>query len=63
MENKVRNNKQEGRFELALEGGQAAYVEYEEAGDGVLALTRSSRGRGSPGRSSRGRWRSCGTRT
>ena len=39
MENKVRDNKQEGRFELALEGGQAAYVEYEEAGDGVLALT------------------------
>lgn len=39
MENKVRDNKQEGRFELALEGGQPAYVEYEEAGEGVLALT------------------------
>ena len=39
MENKVRDNKQEGRFELALEGGRTAYVEYEEAGDGVLALT------------------------
>ena len=39
MGNDVRNNKQESRFELALEGGQAAYVEYEEAGEGVLALT------------------------
>lgn len=39
MGNDVRNNKQEGRFELALEGGQTAYVDYEEAGDGVLALT------------------------
>jgi hypothetical protein len=39
MGNDVRNNKQEGRFELDLEGGQVAYVEYEEAGEGVLALT------------------------
>ena len=39
MESKVRDNKQEGRFELALEGGLTAYVEYEEAGEGVLALT------------------------
>ena len=39
MENEVTDNKQEDRFELALEGGQAAYVEYEEAGEGVLALT------------------------
>jgi predicted GNAT family acetyltransferase len=39
MESKVRDNKQEGRFELALEGGRMAYVVYEEAGEGVLALT------------------------
>ena len=39
MGNDVRNNKQEGRFELDLEGGQAAYVVYEAAGEGVLALT------------------------
>ena len=37
--NEVRDNKQEGRFELALEDGQTAYVSYEEAGEGVLALT------------------------
>ncbi len=35
----VRNNRQEGRFELDLEGGRTAYVEYEEAGEGVLNLT------------------------
>lgn len=39
MGNDVRNNRQEGRFELDLEGGRTAYVEYEEAGEGVLALT------------------------
>ena len=39
MGNEVRNNTQEGRFELDLEGGRTAYVEYEEAGEGVLALT------------------------
>ncbi len=39
MKNEVRDNRQEGRFELALEGGQTAYVEYEEAGEGILALT------------------------
>ena len=39
MENEVRNNRQEGRFELDLEGGRTAYVEYEEAGEGVLAMT------------------------
>lgn len=39
MENEVRDNKEEGCFELALEGGQKAFVEYEEAGEGVLALT------------------------
>lgn len=39
MENEVRNNRQEGRFELHLEGGWTAYVEYEEAQEGVLALT------------------------
>lgn len=39
MENEVRDNKGEGRFELELEGGRTAYVEYEEAGEGVLALT------------------------
>jgi hypothetical protein len=39
MENEVRYNRQEGRFELDLEGGRTAYVEYEVAGEGVLALT------------------------
>ena len=39
MGNGVRDNRQEGRFELDLEGGRMAYVEYEEAGEGVLALT------------------------
>ena len=39
MGNEVRNNSQECRFELDLEGGRTAYVEYEEAGEGVLALT------------------------
>jgi len=39
MENEVRNNRQESRFELDLEGGRTAYVVYEEAGEGVLTLT------------------------
>lgn len=39
MENEARYNRQEGRFELDLRGGRTAYVEYEEAGAGVLALT------------------------
>jgi predicted GNAT family acetyltransferase len=39
MGNRVRYNRQEGRFELDLEGGRTAYVEYKEAGEGVLALT------------------------
>jgi predicted GNAT family acetyltransferase len=39
MENEVRDNRREGRFELDLKGGRTAYVEYEEAGEGVLALT------------------------
>jgi predicted GNAT family acetyltransferase len=39
MENEVRYNRQESRFELDLEGGRTAYVEYKEAGEGVLALT------------------------
>jgi hypothetical protein len=39
MESEVINNRLEGRFELDLEGGRRAYVEYKEAGEGVLALT------------------------
>jgi predicted GNAT family acetyltransferase len=39
MEKKVRDNRQAGRFELGLEGGRTAYVKYEEAGEGILALT------------------------
>jgi len=39
MENEVRDNRREDRFELDLKGGRTAYVEYEEAGEGVLALT------------------------
>lgn len=38
-ENAVRDNKREQRFELALGEGKTAFVEYEEAGGGVLALT------------------------
>lgn len=35
----VRDNKQGRRFELPLEGGQTAFIAYEEAGEGVLVLT------------------------
>jgi predicted GNAT family acetyltransferase len=39
MGNEVRDNRREGRFELDLGGGATAFVEYEDAGEGVLALT------------------------
>lgn len=34
----VTNNKRERRFEMPLEGGASAFIQYEEAGEGVLAL-------------------------
>lgn len=39
MENTVTNNKQERRFEIALDAGKTAFIDYTEAGEGVLALT------------------------
>jgi predicted GNAT family acetyltransferase len=38
-ENAVRDNKQEHRFEMSLGEGKTAFIQYEEAGEGVLALT------------------------
>lgn len=38
-ERSVRNNKQEQRFEMMLGEGAMALIQYEEAGEGVLALT------------------------
>ncbi len=38
-ENLVRDNKQEHRFEMTLGEGKAAFIDYTEAGEGVLALT------------------------
>ena len=35
----VRNNEREHRFEMALGEGKTAFIQYEEAGDNVLALT------------------------
>jgi len=39
MENTVINNKRESRFEIALGEGKTAFIDYTEAGEGVLALT------------------------
>lgn len=38
-EQAVIDNRERGRFELALGEGQTAFVAYAEAGEGVLALT------------------------
>lgn len=37
-ERAVRDNKQEQRFEMTLTGGKMAFIQYEEAGKGILAL-------------------------
>jgi predicted GNAT family acetyltransferase len=37
-ENVVRNNRAEGRFEMTLGEGKAAFIQYAEAGAGVLDL-------------------------
>ena len=38
-ENVVRNNRPERRFEMALGEGKTAFIQYAEAGAGVLDLT------------------------
>jgi hypothetical protein len=38
-ENPVTNNKRRQRFELLLGEDKAAFIDYTEAGEGVLALT------------------------
>lgn len=38
VENAVRDNRQERRFELALGEGKTAFIQYAEAGEGVLDL-------------------------
>jgi predicted GNAT family acetyltransferase len=35
----VRDNKQEHRFEMMLGEGKMAFIQYRQAGEGVLALT------------------------
>jgi predicted GNAT family acetyltransferase len=37
-DNIVRDNKQEGRFEMALGEGKTAFIQYAEAGEGVVEL-------------------------
>jgi predicted GNAT family acetyltransferase len=37
-ENVVRDNKQEQRFEMALDEGKTAFIQYAEAGEGVVNL-------------------------
>jgi hypothetical protein len=37
-DNVVRDNKQEGRFEMALDGGKTAFIQYAEAGEDVVEL-------------------------
>lgn len=39
QEKVVRDNKEEHRFEMMLGEGKAAFIDYTEAGAGVLALT------------------------
>jgi predicted GNAT family acetyltransferase len=38
MENVVRDNKREQRFELELGEGKTAFIQYAEAGEGVVEL-------------------------
>jgi len=38
-ENAVRDNKREQRFEMRLTEGKTAFIQYEKAGEGALALT------------------------
>jgi predicted GNAT family acetyltransferase len=37
-ENRVRHNKQTQQFEMALEEGKTAFIQYEEESEGILAL-------------------------
>lgn len=37
-DNIVRDNKQDGRFEMALGEGKTAFIQYAEAGEGVVEL-------------------------
>ncbi|HZH30981.1 MAG TPA: GNAT family N-acetyltransferase [Pyrinomonadaceae bacterium] len=39
VENMVRDNKEEQRFELALGEGKMAFIQYAQAGEGVVELT------------------------
>jgi uncharacterized protein len=38
-EKAVRDNKQESRFELTLDEDKVAFIDYTQAGEGVVALT------------------------
>jgi predicted GNAT family acetyltransferase len=38
-ENMVRDNREEQRFELALGEGKTAFIQYAQAGEGVVDLT------------------------
>jgi hypothetical protein len=66
-DNVVRDNKQEGRFEMSLGEGKVAFIQYAEAVEGVVELMHTGvpeefEGQGIGGKLVKGRLRFCGKR-